>query len=85
MGKLSIKKYAWLCVLGGEAVYTVCMLYGNFLTGKAAELHLALFQLLPGYSGMNFGSWFLGAISVAVWSAVAGAYVAWMHNVSLQR
>lgn len=85
MEKLSIKKYAWLCVLGGEIAYTVCMLYGEFLSGKAAELHLALFQLLPGFSGINFGSWFLGAISVAVWSGVAGAYVAWMHNASLQR
>lgn len=85
MGKLSIKKYGWLCVLGGEVAYTVCMLYGRFLTGKAAELHLAIFQLLPGFSSINFGSWFLGAISVAVWSGVAGAYVAWIHNTSIQR
>lgn len=84
MGKLSIAKYAGLCVIGGEIAYTVCMVYGNFLSGKAGELHLALFQLLPGFSGMNFGSWFIGAISVAVWSGLGGAYIAWMHNVSLK-
>lgn len=85
MGKLSIGKYAGLCILGGEIAYTICMMYGSFLSGKAAELHLALFQLLPGFSGMNFGSWIVGALSVAVWSGVAGAYIAWMHNSSLEK
>ena len=74
MGKLSIGKYAALC-----------MAYGSFLAGKAAELHTALFQLLPGYAGMDVKSWFLGAISIAVWSGVTGVYVAWMHNVSIQK
>ena len=83
MGKLSIKKYAGLCVLGGEVVYTVCMLYGSFLSGKAVELHLALFQLLPGFTSMSLGSWFVGAVSVAVWSGLGGAFIAWMHNVSV--
>jgi len=83
MGKLSIQKYAALCVLGGEVAYTVCMLYGFFLSGKALELHQALFQLMPGFSGMNFTSWFFGAIMVALWSGIAGAYIAWMHNVSM--
>lgn len=84
MGKISIGKYAGLCMLGGEIAYTACMLYGTFLSGKAAELHLALFQLFPGYSGMNFSSWFIGAISVAIWSGVGGVYISWMHNVSLK-
>ena len=85
MGKLSIGKYAALFILGGEIAYTACMLYGNFLSGKAAELHLALFQLLPGFAGMNFGSWFMGAISVAIWSGATGAYISWMHNASLKQ
>lgn len=82
---LSISKYAALCVLGGEIAYTVCMAYGAFLSGKAAELHLALFQLLPGYTGMNVGSWFVGALSVGVWSFAGGAYIAWMHNGCLKK
>lgn len=85
MGKLSIGKYAGLCALGGEVAYTVCMLYGLFLRGKAAELHLAFFQLFPGFSGMNVGSWFAGAVSVALWSVLGGAYIAWMHNASMQK
>ena len=60
------------------------MAYGMFLTGKVAEFHLALFQLLPGYTGLNFGSWFMGAVTVAVWTAAGGTFIAWMHNVSLQ-
>jgi hypothetical protein len=85
MDKLSVSKYAMLCVLGGEIAFTVCMLYGLFLTGKAAELHTALFQLFPGYSGMNFVSWLSGAVSVALWSGIGGAYIAWMHNVSIKK
>ncbi len=85
MGTLSIGKYAGLCALGGVVAYSVCMVYGLFLAGKAAELHLALFQLLPGFAGMDGISWFFGAISVVVWSAVGGAYIAWMHNVSIMK
>ncbi|OGH88042.1 MAG: hypothetical protein A3J93_02620 [Candidatus Magasanikbacteria bacterium RIFOXYC2_FULL_42_28] len=85
MHELSIKKYASLCLFGGEIAYTVCMVYGKFLSGAAAELHASLFALFPGFTGVNFGSWFFGALTVAVWSGVAGAYVAWMHNVSIKK
>lgn len=85
MGYLSIGKYAALCVLGGEIAYTVCMVYGIFLSGKAAELHSALFQLFPGFSGLNFASWFFGGLTMVVWSGAAGAYIAWMHNVSVKK
>lgn len=85
MGNLSIGKYAGLCVFGGEIAYTVCMVYGIFLTGQAAEFHSALFGLLPGYTGLNFSSWFFGAIPVAFWAGAGGAYIAWMHNVSLKK
>ncbi len=82
---LSIKRYSLLCVLGGEIAYTLCMAYGLFLTGKSAELHLAIFQLIPGFTGLNFSSWFIGAITVALWSGFGGAYIAWMHNYSIKR
>lgn len=83
MGKLSIKKYAALCVLGGEIAYTGCLLYGTTLSGAAAELHHSFFELLPGFSWVGFGSWIIGGISIAIWSGIAGAYIAWMHNASL--
>ncbi|MBI2628379.1 MAG: hypothetical protein HYW71_03095 [Candidatus Niyogibacteria bacterium] len=82
---LSIKRYSLLCILGGEIVYTLCMAYGLFLTGKPAELHLAIFQLFPGFTGMNFGSWFIGAVTVAFWSGLSGAYISWMHNYSIKQ
>ena len=84
MGKLSVKMYAGLCVLGGEIAYTVCLIYGTTLTGAAAELHHALFQLLPGFTWLNVGSFIAGALTVAVWSGLGGAYIAWMHNKSLK-
>lgn len=85
MGRLSVKKYAGLCALGGEAAYTACLFYGTTLSGKAAELHHAFFELLPGFTWVSIGSWLIGAVTVAVWSGLGGAYIAWMHNVSLEK
>lgn len=84
MGKVSVKKYAALCVLGGEIAYTACLLYGTQLTGKAATLHHAIFELMPGFTWLGTGSFIAGAVTVAVWSGVGGVYIAWMHNVSLE-
>ncbi len=84
MGKLSIKMYAALCVLGGEVAYVVCLIYGTTLTGPAAELHHDLFALLPGFTWLSAGSFIAGAISVALWSGIGGSYIAWMHNKSLK-
>ncbi|OGY65006.1 MAG: hypothetical protein A3A04_01405 [Candidatus Harrisonbacteria bacterium RIFCSPLOWO2_01_FULL_40_28] len=85
MGKLSLKKYSLLCVLGGEVAYTACLIYGTTLTGKLAELHHAIFELLPGFTWLGFGSFIVGAITVGVWSCLGGAYIAWMHNYSLEK
>lgn len=85
MEKLSVGKYAGLCVLGGEIAYSVCLIYGTMLAGKAAELHHAFFELLPGFTWFSFSSWVVGAASVALWSGLGGAYIAWMHNVSLKK
>ena len=84
MGKLSIGKYSGLCVLGGEIAYTVCLLYGTTLSGKAADLHHAFFELLPGFTWVGFSSWIIGGVSIAVWAGISGAYIAWMHNASLK-
>lgn len=85
MGTLSIGKYAGLCILGGEIAYTACMLYGTMLTGNAAQLHHAMFELLPRFTWVGFGSWIAGAVSIALWSGIGGAYIAWMHNVSIKK
>ncbi len=83
MGKLSLKKYSLLCGFGGEIAYVACLIYGTALTGKSAELHHAIFELLPGFTWLGVGSVIAGAITVGIWSAIGGAYIAWMHNTSL--
>lgn len=75
--------YAALCVLGGEIAYTACLIYGLALSGKSAEFHHAIFELLPGFNWVGVGSYLAGAVSIAVWSGIGGAYIAWMHNKSL--
>ncbi len=85
MGTLSIGKYAGLCVLGGEIAYGACIIYGTTLTGKVAELHHALFGLFPGFAWLGVGSIIAGAVTVALWSGIGGAYIAWMHNVSIKK
>ncbi len=81
--KLSLSKYAGLCVLGGEVAYLACYAYGSFLTGKMAELHHSLFSLLPGFTWGSSSGLLVGAVSIALWSGVGGLYIAWMHNVSM--
>lgn len=83
--ELSTKKYSWKCVLGGEVVYTLCVLFG-FLPLRSAqgiELHHRLFETLPGFTWISFGSFVLGAAYVFVFAWIFGAYYVWMHNTSL--
>lgn len=85
MGKLSIKKYSLLCLVGGEAAYVACVIYGTTLVGRSAALHHAIFELLPGFVWLNVGSVLAGAITIGIWSSLGGAYIAWMHNCSLRK
>jgi hypothetical protein len=90
---LSKTKYAGLCVLGAEIFYVLCIGYGLVMSGKAQELHHALFELIPGMvwgnpASMVWGGFYLaimawGGFYLAIMAWVSGWYIAWMHNVSL--
>ncbi|MBI4136270.1 MAG: hypothetical protein HY481_01850 [Candidatus Vogelbacteria bacterium] len=80
---LSLKRYGWLCVLGGEALYVICLAWGLFLAGQAAELHHSLFELMPGFVWGNVGSIILGAVYMFAFAWVGAWYIVWMHNTSL--
>lgn len=85
MEKLSFKSYVQKCVLGAEIAYVVC-LAGGFLplrSQNAIDLHHRLFETLPGFTWLTFGSFIWGAILIAVIAWVFGAYMVWMHNSSL--
>ena len=82
---LSLKRYRWLCVLGGEVLYALCIL-GGFLplrSVRGTELHHALLETLPGFTWINFSSVLLGAVYVFVFAWLFGWYIVWMHNSSL--
>ena len=80
---LSTIKYAALCVLGMEIFYVLCIGYGFVLSGKARELHHALFELVPGFVWGNPLSIAWGGIYLGVLALIAGWYIAWMHNASI--
>lgn len=82
---LSLKRYGWLCVLGGEVAYIVCLL-GGYLplrSARATELHHTLFETLPGFVWGQPSSMLLGAVYVFVFAWIFGGYMVWMHNTSL--
>lgn len=82
---LSLKRYGWLCVLGGEVAYLACIA-GGFLpwrTARGEALHHALFETLPGVTWGNGASFILGAVYVFVFSWIVAWYMVWMHNSSL--
>ena len=80
---LQLKRYGWLCVLGTEVFYVVCLIYGLFLTGKVAESHHSFFELLPGFNWVNVGGVILGAVYLFVFAWIFAWYIVWMHNTSL--
>ena len=80
---LSKTKYAALCVLGVEGFYVLCIGYGLSLSGKAQELHRALFELIPGMVWRNPLSMGWGALYLGIMAWIGGWYTAWMHNASL--
>lgn len=82
---LSLKRYGWLCVLGAEAAYVLCVLGGllPWRSDRAIELHHTFFETLPGFTWLTFGSFVLGAIYMFVFAWIFGAYMVWMHNSSL--
>ena len=84
---LSLTKYGWKCVLGAEAVYSICVL-GGFLPLRSArglELHHAIFETLPGFTWISFGSFVIGAIYMFVFAWIFASYFVWMHNSSLKK
>lgn len=82
---LQLKRYGWLCVLGGEIVYFICLL-GGYLplrTVRGAELHHAVFETLPGFVWGNLASYLLGAAYVFIFSWIFAWFMVWMHNSSM--
>jgi|GEM_PF-477905 len=96
---LQLKRYGWLCVLGAEAFYGLCLIYGALLSAKVvdalsgasivdiggARLHHALFELLPGFTWGTVSGVIVGAIDLFVFAWIFAWYVVWMHNTSLMK
>lgn len=85
MGKLAYKPYLWRCILGGEIVYVLCVMYGVMINPATQGVHTALFNTLPGFTWLTPGSFVLGLLYVFVTSVVFGAYMVWMHNASVEK
>ena len=82
---LSLRRYRWLCVLGSEVAYILCLL-GGFLpirTSAGIELHHRIFETLPGFVWINVQSAILGAAYMFGFAWIFGSYFVWMHNTSL--
>ena len=84
---LSLKRYTWLCVLGAEATYFLCLLGGllPIRSERGMELHHTLFETLPGFVWLDIQSVILGAVYTFAFAWIFGWYIAWMHNTSLIR
>ena len=83
--ELLLKKYGWKCVLGSEIAYVLCVL-GGFLPLRSAagiQLHHTIFETLPGFTWISFGSFVLGAFYMFVFAWIFASYFVWMHNSSL--
>lgn len=82
---LSLQRYGWLCVLGAEVAYFICLI-GGYLpwrTERGIKLHHTLFETLPGFVWGSAWSIILGALYVFVFAWIFAWYMVWMHNTSL--
>ncbi len=66
-----------------EIAYVVCLIGGHL--PLRTELHHTLLETLPGFTWGSFGSVIWGAILLGLLAVVAGSYMVWMHNSSLER
>jgi hypothetical protein len=81
---LNVKGYTGRFIVVAEVAYALCLLYGYVLPPAARVLHAQLFELLVGFS-WSVGGVILGAITIAVMSALLGAVGAWLHNGSQEQ
>lgn len=82
----SYKSYIFKFVLGTEIFYFLCLVYGKFLSGSAAELHRELFAVaVPGFVWGSAGSIVWGAVLWAIFAGFFAWFINWMHNSSLIR
>lgn len=68
-----------------EVIYTLCVV-GGFIPWRSAagiQLHHTIFETLPGFTWISFGSFVLGAIYMFVFACIFASYIVWMHNSSL--
>ncbi len=80
----SYKRYILKFILGTEIFYFLCLIYGEFLSGPAAELHRALFGVaVPGFIWGSTLSIIWGAILWAIFGGLIAWFINWMHNSSL--
>jgi hypothetical protein len=82
---LSLKRYGWLCVLGGEVAYVICILggYRTDADGARDGTPRCVVRNAPGFNLGSPWSLILGAVYVFAFVWIFGAYMVWMHNTSL--
>ncbi|TRZ52294.1 hypothetical protein D4R99_03060 [bacterium] len=87
MGKLSLKLYVSKCVIGGEIVYTLCLLGGlsPMRSAEISQLYHSLFELMPGFVWISMGSFIIGAVYTLIFSVLFGSYMVWMYNSSVTK
>jgi hypothetical protein len=78
------ERYGWLCVLGGEVAYVVCMraVIYRFVRRVGQNSTRRCSKRFLDSAGQPW-SMVLGAIYVFGFAWMFGAYMVWMHNTSL--
>lgn len=82
----SYKSYIIKFVIGAEALYFLCLLYGYALTDQAVMSHRQMYAMTaPGMTWGGATAVIWGAVIWGIASALIAWYLTWAHNSSLEK
>ena len=75
----NLKVWLWSLGLASAVSFVLCVLWG-LVTPEALHMHEFLEAVLPGFSWLSAGSFFIGLIESFLWGAYAALVFVPLHN-----
>lgn len=75
----NIKVWVWTLGTWGVISFILCVVWG-LVTPEALHMHTFLEMVLPGFTWLTVGGFFVGLVESFLWGAYAGLVFVPVHN-----